>query len=55
MGLKGAVGVAVAVVDKDISPQQNIMLLFIGKYKLYIHAVVVAEQLVEFFSRTQTQ
>ena len=30
--LKGAVGVA--IVDKDISPQQNTMLLFIGKYKL---------------------
>ena len=27
----------------------------IGKYKLYIPAVVVPEQLVEFFSRTQTQ
>jgi len=51
--LKGAVGVAVAVVDKDISPQQNIMLLFIGKYKLYIHAIVVPEPLVQFSSRAK--
>ena len=53
IGLKGALGVAVAVVDKDISPQQNIMLLFIGKYKLYIHAIVVPEPLVQFSSRAK--